>query len=185
MEQESGTFYQSQVKHVFWPGSGDVTLMQCLVQLPVWQQPGWSESPRCCCQWWPWPVTADWTNDTGANLTCTLEWRTGGKKNEILPQRITLNLCHVPDVALLWHGSWAMVAMNGLAAMWLWSCCDMGCCGEVWSCCWNEIGWSVVKPPPTLFMTGTVWGCVEANPVRQRHCRQMFLLTWKRKKTCE
>ena len=56
--------------------------------------------------------------------------------------------------------------MKGLAPMWL-SCWANGCCDEVCSCCWKEIGCSVVNPPPTLLMTGTVWGCVEVKPGRQ------------------
>lgn len=58
-----------------------------------------------------------------------------------------------------------MVAMNGLAVMWLWSC---GCWWEVWSCCWKEIGCRVVKPPPMLFMTGTLCGCVDAKPMKHQ-----------------
>lgn len=83
-----------------------------------------------------------------------------------------LNSCRIVAVTLLWHDSGVMVAIKGLAPMWLCRCWDIGCWGDVWSCCWNEIGCRVVKPPPTLLMTGTVWGCVEARPVNQQSNNQ-------------
>lgn len=85
------------------------------------------------------------------------------------PHRDTLKArkkwCDDVAGALLWQGSGAMVAMKGLEPMWPWRCCGIGCCGEAWSCCWNEMGWRVVNPAPMLLMTGTAWGCVDAKPV--------------------
>ena len=153
--------------------------------LPAGRRRGSSASRGCCRLRWPWPETAGWTSGTEVSLTCTLwrgtdEWicspqntlkgqftpKWQNKKLEGSTTRQVRGNIEVVSVDVLWQGSCVMVVMKGLAPMWL-SCWANGCCDEACSCCWKEIGCSVVNPPPTLLMTGTVWGCVEVKPGKQ------------------